>query len=1249
MRTQKPGFVSVFVLLTLLSQVVACKGLFNTQLFKERAAEAPAPDDQSIDKSFFVNADGSPKTFLCAWAPEMSRGDLGERWFTILVNDTPHCNIEFEIKEDALIGKRVQPSFPNDRNRWEEFVRIPITKHYYYEREKDQHGRETNKWVENDGRSHWSARPKMKLNLQSVAFPSIQKNRDDSNAYEIEWDHERGFLGFSVDLKYTALWFDWQFKARVNFLAFKHDPTFKKTPYHQENSRFMNILHVMGRKIEGIEPELYAAHWDLRKTNILYLNNVPKEHEKTVLAAIEKWNNTFREIGAVGPNDKAFEGKVANLKHPFDLRYPTFNWVADNRLSMYSPLGIGMAHADVRNGKILWGSVNLYGGMLEAYITRYSPVSYGQVDAKGTAERQADGLNPIRYFSKLFRNAIPAIDGLGQLNTSARGSLASNFFNNYGSHVGEELRQMAAAMADARAQKQVEQLKEHLKNLNEADPVYGKAFGRIIADLTVTAQNQNNKVGNYFKANPMIGHFGSSMLNKVVEDEALDKQAKNSESMPADMKKALTERNGSKRRQLIREMMHRDSSFIVEEGFNIANMQAGWMNSPARKTRALPELLESVVMDVSLHELGHIFGLGHQFKENIVPEKGTVPSRYIKALAEKATPENHFTNYSTVMGYRHGRTEMITTADDMKPGPHDELVLRYLYKAEYAAMDQDKDDFVFGPVPASGKIPPVSQIDGHAKTFKAAYFPSCNDYEASFAADPFCDRWDRGSTAQDIVKSRFEDINDNLITSLYSLVGGGSDSEYAEARMWGMSLDTMSRVRLFYDEMRRRLRSEEDLKPLWEQLRQDRKALLKFEQACASGTNGKANKNGEDYPKVLKDLFKHKDIVDLCRANLIALNEFRFYLNLPNSDFSRIDHKNKYIAGGYLEGDSERNAGHMFGSWYQLSNLPLKIIALYTLTTARPIQYLEPWVLPNWYYDNEENRFLYRTLYPREYTKIIADGVQHNMRFEATGQFDTTGIGRTILAAGSMLPWMKDNSNDSARLPEAYNELLEQQTKFDMSMVAVIIKPLANDNNNGKAYHFKKFSANIYDFFTDKSTAARDIYILPDGKILVTANGMFIYPITDIKFYAGNESYVIAYKVSYGYKPGDELYEASVKAGLREKHDYIVDRCTKGFTGQGLSSFFDNNVEEFDGFFIPDKIAEDAGDEKIRLFYDSVDKAFEKYEAKVKAKNPIPAGFPIREMTQVCQKSMRGVGQITSSAALINGFWLGITSEYLEK
>jgi hypothetical protein len=216
----------------------------------------------------------------------------------------------------------------------------------------------------------------------------------------------------------------------------------------------------------------------------------------------------------------------------------------------------------------------------------------------------------------------------------------------------------------------------------------------------------------------------------------------------------------------------------------------------------------------------------------------------------------------------------------------------------------------------------------------------------------------------------------------------------------------------------------------------------------------------------------------------------------------------------------------------------------------------------------------------------------------------------------------------------------------------VLIKPTKPDaNSNVKADHYKKFTATIFDFFTGRSTSTRDVYILPNGGVLVRANGAFVYPISEMKFYSGNESYVIAYKISYGEKPDDELVEDSVKAKLLEKHDYILSLCVEGLnnTGNGLANYFDS--AKFQGFLIPPGIAEASNNEKLSLFYKSVKDAYDEYDKAIAADpdKKIPSSFPIQSMLQVCEKAVRGVGQISASAALINGFWLGITPDYLEK
>ncbi|MGE4133793.1 MAG: hypothetical protein AB7F86_19300, partial [Bdellovibrionales bacterium] len=574
-RPKVAALAGLLWLLPLTISLSACTGLLNGKLFKERAAEEPAPADGAVDKSFFVDANGKPKTFLCAWAPEMVRGDFGEQSNALYVNEEAHCNIEFEIKQDVLVGKKVQPSFPNDRDRWETVITIPIKKHFYLEKDKDQHGRETNKWIENDSRSHWSARPKMKLDLQEVDFPNLAVGwlvrgaklaKSTTSAYEIEWDNEKGFLGFSVDLiVQTPIPRGWrsveirenQFKMRANFLRFEHDPTFKKTPFHQENSRFMNILHVMGRQVDGTEPELYAAHWDLREQHTIYLNGVPEQHIPTIQAAVEKWNTTFQEIGAVPTGHKAFVTKVANLKHPFDLRYPSINWISDNRLSQYSPLGIGMAHSDVRNGKIYWGAVNLYGGMLETYINVYTPLSASSANGQS---RLSDQISPLWTIAKLFPNKIDAFEGMdARFNEGHRNGLSAALAVNHGNALAKEiLPQLNKLTGGSKELKQkMEALQEQIATLRQGDP---KIY-QIINDSFTASRAQVPQAKSHFKDHRLIDDFGSSLLKKAAPP------AKDSlEESPA--KDILGESNLARRECLIQNLSHR-GSFFMEQGLNV--------------------------------------------------------------------------------------------------------------------------------------------------------------------------------------------------------------------------------------------------------------------------------------------------------------------------------------------------------------------------------------------------------------------------------------------------------------------------------------------------------------------------------------------------------------------------------------------------------------------------------------------------------------------------------------------------------
>ncbi len=1272
--------------LVLLFSLTGCvgKGILGGQIFRERAQEKPIPNEQNIDKSFFRDASGKPKPFLCAMAPEVGRGFYGERMNIPGSNQNMHCNVEWEITENWLIGLKINPSFINDRSRWTEYIRIPIVKHFYYEKAKDEYGREQSEWIENDSRSHYSARPQMRLNLSGLQMGGLASgesvNPNDisaptlSHVKNVEWDLARGFLGFSFSTTEMGVLYGRplsnQVEYRVNFLKFEHDRTFQKRPYAAENSRFMNVLHVVGKSVDGYQPELHAAHWDLRKPIRLYISKAPKEVQQTIVNAVYKWNREFQKIGAVAKNHQAFVPVVHDLKYNFDLRYPSITWFSDKRISMNAPLGMGMAHADVRNGKILWGGIVMFGGMLERMINFYSVNDQSSSSSDGMSS-----ISPIKAMLNLLPENIQMLPELLHINPSTRLQMRHAVTEDHSRFLKQQIEMLSnSSEVSAEKEQQLNTLKETLTRLS-AD---NSAIDPIISDLIEAVRNENKTVAE-FAAEIAQQQEEAAEHAKSLKEAAM--QAGNSA-----IAQALGNADSDKGLKELHSSHLNNSAFFHEEEFTFANKMEGWSSAAAQRRLTYPQMMQTLVMNLTLHELGHFLGLGHQFKENILPEPGTVPESYRKPLVAKATAAHEYGNYTSIMGYMHGRTEMQMPVQDVNPGPQDTLVLRYLYKGEYAAYATGDADFTYVKVPASGLIPDQTQQPGGTKTkarsLRTAYFPNCNDYEASLGADPFCNRFDRGTTATQIVGSYFDSINDSLLRSLYSLVGGGSDPVRTENYLWHRSFQTFSRVRMFYDEMRRRLRSDPDLKGHWERLRNDKDALFEFSTACQlSEPTGSEVKS-----EILRELFANASIVDLCRANAVAMREFNFFLNLPDADYTKIDHNNRYVMGGFLAGDAIRRGGNQYGTWYQLSNLPLKLASLYTLTSANSYLVLGGiWTNP--YYNTPENRFTYRTLYPIEVTKTISDTVQSNLRFAASGQDSSTKMGQVVLATGGLLRRQQATSNDSARLPREYNELLDQQTRFSLGMVAVFIEAISNDdtttaanpastpggagataggaattggssdNNSAttggdsvaakdQADRYKKFSASVYDFVTGKSSNAREVYILPKGEVIVWANGMFLYPITKLKFYGGTKSYVLAYKVSYDDGINDPLSNFSLKKSLLDRHDEIARTCISGYRESGLMHFFEQRNPNFNGFRILNGIDVEKGNEKLTLFYDSIDQEFAKYEAAQRTKLQ---SLPLKSMARICDEAIRGIGQISAAAALINGRWLGITSDYLEK
>ena len=1227
-----------------LLAVTACSptSLKNMLSFEKRPTEKPAFNEQNISKSFFVEANGKPKSFMCGWAAEAVNGDVAEGWITYLGHESMHCNVQFEITENYLIGRMINPSFPNDPSKWTAAVKIPISQHYYYEKRRDEYGRETNTYIENSGRSHWSARPMMKLNLAGLSIENwayaIGVDRGARtpsviSVSEVEWAQKPSFLGFTTQVTSTHYGSSVQANFRFNFLQFEHDKNFKKIPYSQTNAKHFNILHIMGRTYDSPSVdnnELWVARWDLSKTTDLYLDNIPQKYYKIIEDSVEAWNATLQKIGASPKGVKAFRPIPSKMKHPFDLRYPAIHWVEDKRISASSPLGIGQAHADVLNGKIMYGLVVLWGGMLDEYIRSYTP-SASLANGQSLSQYPfSDSYEPIPKALALPAK-ISEMSALQNLSKYKPDDVSAGIIRTGLSRV-EEIGKLlnSPSASSSLSEEQKKSLAEEQQRISSQMENLQKAPG-VLAEMAAVAGDYSDKMRRdteeTFSVNNLFEALGLAKFQPKVESEQA-KQDRGEQTL-SDLKEAKT-----LGREFSMKAKMRFSNTFLDEDRTIHEMVEGLASSPEFTVRNHDDILNSVITGLTLHEIGHFLNLGHQFKGNIVPESGTVPSKYVKELKALATPERGFLNYTTVMDYRSGRVEATTPVGTMKPGPHDELVLRYIYNGEYTTYDKEKDEFKFFKVGNDGVIPNTTE-----GKYNTGYFPACNDLEATYSADPFCNRWDAGTTAQDIVESYFQVVRDNLTSSLYAFSDAkGKNAQKVEANLWYRSLSNFSRVRLFYEEMRRYMRSAPHLAKLFNKLRKDEDSLHEFSKACE-----KENIADIDSP-ILKEMMQDQKLRDLCLANIKVLAEFKTLISLPDADYPLIDFKNRYIQGGYMGGETVWDIGKFFGTWYQMANYPIKAAALYTLTTAKP--YIV-WggLYPNPFYDHEEDRYLYMMLFPREYTQIIADTVKYNLRFGDSSESATTTIGRSVLSLSWMIPMQKRMSNDFGRFPDNFVNMLTIQTKFDLGYMYILISGV--DPEGEDAAHprnFKRFTGSAFEPRANKSFNLTDVYILPQGRILSRANNAFLFPISNLRFFSEKEAFVVALKADFDIPAGDRLNEDSVKQSLTDTYDQIISRCIIGRNGAGLSGFFEIGKPEFSGFYIPPMIHQDSPKaEKMDTFLKSIDTEFGKFEKYAAAKDPG------RSMTSTCNEAMRGVSQVLSTSALLSGTWIPLIEERLVK
>ncbi|HMN68637.1 MAG TPA: hypothetical protein PKC28_08865 [Bdellovibrionales bacterium] len=1274
--------------------------------FKKNIPDHPYPSESRIQKSFFESTDAQGrvhlKTFLGGWMPEMTAGPWAEDIF-VGYNHADHVNVVFEIEERFLVGKMVLPSFMSAgqdcllrdsvqakqcRARWETVVRIPIQKHYYYEPSKDGRGRQTDVYVENDQRSHWKARPYMNLDLGGIdiknAFMEVASSRSDIQSVEdIEWDQKSGFLGFTATVTDTLV----TAKVRFNFLEFQHDEKFPITPYRYANAKHINILHVIGKQVDG-DPEnsvLYAAHWAThRKTkHTIWLHGFPSEYEQIGRDAIEEWNNAFEKVG----HGRPFEVKISERAHAFDLRAPTIYWVDDRRLSASAPLGVGMAISDVRNGEIKWGQVTVWGGMLEDLINRYTP----NAAAEGVVAMA--GENPVIQLSLLqpksllpsARLAVPE-ELLGtRTYESVRNQILSQM--NYGHQLvktvqgADDARLMQLAATEKVSESDINPLTQitstlaHPQNATASDVREDlnqreQVLRRLLTERTKDTQQllaekmAEDMVAMTNRLNLTAGQIGT--LDKIYTPDYLQRLIKmptlqeSLSRMPvvdkARLDKMIAQGSALSNEEMIAMLQSETaptrtgrSSFCTERRlFEQANAYAqGIAAGNIDKTSAV----RGLVKDLLLHEVGHMLGMGHNFKENILPEPGSVPN-VSKAVGLKgdftlaklqAQARDGFKNYTTVMGYKDGVMDVIMDYDDLHPGPGDILSLEYLYNQRYPIYPlnaKGEGDFEFAKLTANGEIVEnIQKKNGKGQTvqYRPTYFPSCNDWTASVGTDPYCARWDRGYNASTIVKNHFENYRGNLTAQLMafsdSVKGGNFWSQ--EYYLWYKSLTTFSRVRSFYDYMRQKY--DADIRKLVDSgSEKGLRNLLEFSETCTKMAAKETPENAQ-----LKALFEAKpELADLCVAGGLMINELSQLMQLPGKDYTKVDYFNNYVSGGMTGGDARNSYEKAFGTWKELARIPIKMSAVLTLTSPNAFAFQRGWATPIARYSRADGGYHLSTLYAKQYSSAVAAGAEMNLNLGNSKLDQSTSIGRTILAMGYYLAntW---RSNDVLMAGAPFVNNIREQTQFRYSYAIIEVTKEKEEEETTQEIA-RKFSGTIYNVYSRGPEKVPELYIYTEDRVVMRAPpGSLLMPVSKVRWFNDSTGYFYAIKLDYNDEFFDRLKTNSVRRTLSERSQEVIKQCVQGENRNGLRFFFNRDVpnEVFPGFKFPLTIADipESKDDFLR----SVEEQFSLYYGNTKFK-PMPTRAQ-------CEEAIRGQSLIVLSASVLNGYYFLDLQDYLEK
>ncbi len=1260
------------------------------------------------------------KRWLCGWASVSQAG----RWknalgLTATPYDSRHCNMKFMISHDGtnLEAREIDQDYPNDTKLWPLIFTLPITAHYFYERDVDSKGRELNVYKKVMDRKNWELSPIMDINLKGIRFYSNKSPGPDSFAdavaqaaggnmltdvYEIEVEvkPDANFLAFNGTL--LSSWFGSlnQHEMRFNFLEFKGTPGFVKTRYNQQSTtQYMNILHILGNKPNGFNEVNYAAHWDLQKPIEVCLNSFPEDYRnyrQIGVDVLEEMNKAMVNIKAVAPGQKAFVVSPRKMKYDYDLRCPSITWVDDPALSMRAPLGIGLANADITTGEILWAGTIVWGGLID-YIVNRDSESVADAIIRNT-ESLFQGLDSVKHNPYYF-------DIKGQLNLAAWSpgfkSIQSHpsfaqlsdrsFFDNHINGAIQELQQRLAPPSRDR-QDSEEDISARETELREAVDAFVASIVEVQASKDfVTFRDAypgyvNTDLLEEFKTEILTeeDHIAKILnasrfgVDPVFSDgETEQRNFANTGIMgPQDNQRLADEFNS--KMGIAYDMENR----LENHYFAMQEATAG-LNSIEKQ-----EAAKSMIKNVMLHEWGHCVGLGHQFEGNRLPVRGTVPDSVYNYLAEEA---KLMQNYSSIMDYQSGHTEVALPYDKVKMQAQDELTLTYLYKQQFATYIPGDEKFTFFEIYKDGTIPGKRTGDD-GREYTTTYLPQCSDMDAWVGTSPYCQRWDRGYDAFTNVNEGFKEYTESFVSRMNSFTTAtGGNSNWANYLLWVQTYSLMNKNRTFYDELRYQIATNEVYLDVFNRLKKDEKALLRFSRACvdpqeapqgwdldfarltlevtpgvARTTSRRGIQAASDAASLLqtyKNVVGSREILELdeqgfrdlentlyekgvaftevqklCRATRKSLDVAKVLLSLKGPDHALMNYDDAILPTGLRGGNATYDYSRIFGRYDQLGLLYLKIAALDVFTNTSSTMEYGWWRIgkPR-FSDPNTGKTGYYALYPEEFTDVMGTAIKTNMGFGGTILQDsaTMSIANLYLSYFLRRTFQLSNDGQIRGFDSDYIEDLKGQTSFNVDIVAILLKAVPK---NGEAQNkMFTFSPKLYNLAKRELIDLSDAYILRNRKVIIRGNeNQLIMPLTKLRFLSQDSSYIWALEVTYDKTSYDDPLEGfTIKNAISSLTNQELEKCIGGVTG--LASYFNASNPDFQGFQIDPNINVD-GDAQIN-FEKSVDAAFDFYQTR---EGLIPA-------QNGCDASTKGIGLISSTALSLNGWILPQVYEYINK